>query len=185
MESATDDELIRRSDLGDESAFETLVRNHYQRIYRVSLSSLGNFADAQDVAQEVCEKLWLNLASFKRGTNFHGWLYTITLNTVRSFRRRPDNRRLNTDLDDLAEVLPDGSAIDAERVIVAKDMLARVLTTLSEREREAVLLVYAEGLKHGEAAVVMGCGETTVSGYVHSAKLKLAQPRHAEDGVSA
>ena len=51
---------------------------------------------------------------------------------------------------------------------------------LPPQQRDAVILVYAEGLTHGEAAKVMGCAEKTVSWHVHEglkrlrAKLKAA-----------
>ena len=43
----------------------------------------------------------------------------------------------------------------------------------TEKQREAVLLVYGEGLSHAEAADVMGSAEATVSWHVHEAKKRL------------
>jgi len=45
--------------------------------------------------------------------------------------------------------------------------------TLPEKQREAVLLVYGEGMSHAEAADVMGSAEATVSWHVHEAKKRL------------
>jgi RNA polymerase sigma-70 factor (ECF subfamily) len=44
---------------------------------------------------------------------------------------------------------------------------------LPDREKEALLLVFVEGLTHGETAAVMNCKESTVSWYIHEARKKL------------
>jgi RNA polymerase sigma-70 factor (ECF subfamily) len=44
---------------------------------------------------------------------------------------------------------------------------------LSPKQRDAVMLVYSEGLDHGEAAEVLGCSESTVSWHLHEARKRL------------
>ena len=45
--------------------------------------------------------------------------------------------------------------------------------TLPEKQRDAVLLVYAEELSHAAAAEIMGIKEATVSYHVHEARKTL------------
>ena len=44
---------------------------------------------------------------------------------------------------------------------------------LPDQQRDAVLLVYADGASHREAAQALGCAEATVSYHVHSARKRL------------
>ena len=44
---------------------------------------------------------------------------------------------------------------------------------LPDKQRDAVLLVYGEGLSHAAAADAMACAEATVSWHIHEAKKRL------------
>ena len=44
---------------------------------------------------------------------------------------------------------------------------------LPDKQRDAVLLVYGEGLSHAAAAEAMAISETTVSWHIHEAKKRL------------
>ena len=44
---------------------------------------------------------------------------------------------------------------------------------LPDKQRDAVLLVYGEGLSHAAAGDVMACAEATVSWHIHEAKKRL------------
>src|SRR5262249_3075896 len=53
-------------------------------------------ADAQDLVQEVLVKLVRELPTYERGEgqSFRGWLFRLTVNQCRDFRRRRANRAL-------------------------------------------------------------------------------------------
>ena len=42
-----------------------------------------------------------------------------------------------------------------------------------DKQRDAVLLIYGEGLSHAAAGEVLGCAETTISWHVHEARKRL------------
>ena len=46
---------------------------------------------------------------------------------------------------------------------------------LPDKQREAVTLVYGEGLSHAEAGIAMGCAEATVSYHLHAARKRLRE----------
>ena len=50
------------------------------------------------------------------------------------------------------------------------ERLWAAVRTLPDKQREAVLLVYGEGLSHAAAADAMSCAEATVSWHIHEAK---------------
>ena len=51
--------------------------------------------------------------------------------------------------------------------------ILKVVGELPDKLKEAMLLVYAEGMNHKEAAQIIGCAETTVSWRIFQAKRKL------------
>lgn len=159
--------LVARARDGDREAFAALVAAHYDTIFRVAYKWSGSRADAEDVAQEVCVKLATALRSFDGRSAFGSWLYRITLNAVRDLQRSQGRHRRRSDA--LALVSPDQAAPEQEAAVAGTE-LWRAVRALPEKQRDAVLLVYADEMSHAEAAAVMGCKETTVSWYIHEAR---------------
>ena len=61
---------------------------------------------------------------------------------------------------------------DTQKSIENRQQLDAV-RALPETEREAVWLVFAEGLTHKQAAEILGCAEGTISSRIHEARKKL------------
>lgn len=165
-----DDTLIARAIGGDRRAFAQLVERHYDFIFRTACKWCGKVSDAEDVAQDVCVKLASVLKSFDGRSAFTSWLYRVTLNAVRDMQRARTRRGRNVDR--YAEVAPDEYLPDQEDSAAAKELWDAV-RRLPDQQRDAVLLIYAEGMSHAEAGVIMGCKEATVSWHVHEAKKTL------------
>ena len=49
----TESDLIGRARQGDEAAYESLVKEHQQAVFRLAYLLLGDKHDAEDVAQET------------------------------------------------------------------------------------------------------------------------------------
>lgn len=166
----TDAKLIARAVGGDRRAFAQLVERHYDFIFRTACKWCGKASDAEDIAQDVCIKLATILKSFDNRSAFTSWLYRVTLNAVRDMQRSRARRGRNTDR--YAEVAPDEYLPEQEDSAAAKE-LWNAVRKLPDQQRDAVLLIYAEGMSHAEAGVIMGCKEATVSWHVHEAKKTL------------
>jgi len=165
-----DDALIAKAIGGDRRAFGLLVERHYDFIFRTACKWCGKVSDAEDVAQDVCVKLASILKSFDGRSAFTSWLYRVTLNAVRDMQRARSRRGRNVDR--YAVVAPDEYLPDQEDSAAAKE-LWNAVRELPGQQRDAVLLIYAEGMSHAEAGVIMGCKEATVSWHVHEAKKTL------------
>jgi len=162
--------LIALAQAGDRLAFGMLVEEHYDLIYRAAYKWSGARADAEDIAQEVCVKLATALRGFDGRSAFSTWLYRVTLNTVRDMQRAKGRRVRQVQA--LREVSPADHPPDQEDE-AATNELWRAVRNLPEKQRDAVLLVYAEDLTHAAAATIMGCKEATVSWHVFEAKRAL------------
>jgi len=164
-----DAELIERAQRGDREAFAQLVSLHYDFVHATAWRWSGGSADADDIAQEVCVKLGAAIRSFRGTSRFRTWLYTLTLNAARDHRRKLA-REEQTFRAYAAEPHQDAPSADDDEI--SSELWAAV-RALPERQCDAVLLVYGEGLSHSAAADVMGCSETTVSWQVHEARKRL------------
>lgn len=166
----SNNDLVRRAAGGDRAAFAALVGEHYDFMFRTAYKWCGNRADAEDVAQDVCVRLARALGSFDGRSAFTSWLYRVVLNAVRDRQRQGARRAKQADA--LREVSASDVAPDQESA-VAERQLWDAVRRLPEKQRDAMLLVYAEERSHAETAQIMGVKESTVSWYVHEAKKAL------------
>lgn len=166
----SDRELVGRARSGDRQAFGELVGRHYDFIHRVAWRWSGNRADAEDIAQEVCVRLGKAIRTFRGEGAFTTWLYAMTMNAARDLKRKTLRDSLKT------EAFGVHAAIAGEMPEESDDQAERLWTSvrrLPDKQREAVMLVYGEGMSHAQAADAMGLAEATVSWHVHEAKKRL------------
>ncbi|MBX3576996.1 MAG: RNA polymerase sigma factor [Rhizobiaceae bacterium] len=179
-ETESDGVLVAKAREGDRAAFGRLVERHYDFVFRVAWRWCGNKADAEDVAQEVCARLGRSIRGYRGGSAFTTWLYALTINAARDLRRKLARDAAKTEAFGV-HALISGEAVDAEPESHAEELWAAV-RELPDKQRDAVLLVYGEGLSHAGAAEVMGLAEPTVSWHIHEAKKRLkALVRRAGD----
>ena len=162
--------LVVRAQNGDGAAFGELIAAHYDLIHRAAWKWCGNRADAEDIAQDVCVKLGGAIAGFDHRSAFSSWVYRITLNAVRDMQRA--GRRRGRHVHAYAEVTPEDQPAEQEVAATSRQLWAAV-RALPDKQRDAVLLVYAEELSHAAAAEIMGIREATVSWHVHAARKTL------------
>ena len=173
--AASDEVLARAAAGGDEAAFTALIERHYARIHRLAWRWCGNATDAEDVAQDVCVKLGHAIRGWRAEAAFATWLYRIVYTTATDRLRARQRLRLvePSKMMTLVEAQPDTERAPSAEVHVLHGELWEEVRRLPEQQRDAVLLVYGEGMSHAEAAAVMGCSEKTVSWHLHEARRRL------------
>ncbi|MBK5570061.1 RNA polymerase sigma factor [Ensifer sp. 2YAB10] len=165
-----DAELVEKAVGGDRQAFGQLVERHYDFVLGVAWRWSGNVSDAEDIAQDVCLRLGAAIRGFRGTSRFRTWLYTLTLNAARDHRRRQvrDNSRMQAYASEQSTAARLEDPDEEQR-----EALWAAVRELPEKQCDAVLLVYAEGLSHAAAADVLGCSEATISWHVHEARKRL------------
>ena len=164
-------ELARQARAEDEAAFTEIVRRFSPRVFHVAHRFFRDRSQAEEAAQETFLKAFAQLKSFEGRGSMEGWLTRIATNTclnmLRSARRRPEV--VNSDLsDDETEFLETVSSqvgrqtLDAEQKVVAADLAARLLETLSPDDRLALTMIDGEGASVNEVAEVTGWSESKV-----------------------
>ena len=74
-------------------AFERLLYEYRDRVFRLACSLLGDEAAAEDAAQEIFLKIWKALPSFRGESSLSTWIYAIARNTCLTRRRIAADRR--------------------------------------------------------------------------------------------
>ena len=166
--------LIGRARDGDRDAFGRLVERHYDFIHRVAWRWAGNRADAEDIAQDVCVGLARRSAPIVAAAPSRPGSTRMTLNAARDLRRKSARDSVKMEAFGVHALVSGGEAYEPAADDPAERLWA-VVRTLPDKQREAVLLVYGEGMSHADAADVMGCAEATVSWHIHEAKKRLKQ----------
>lgn len=166
-----DKDLARRAAAGEVRAFHNLLDRHYTTMFRMAYRFCGHRENAEDITQMTCMKLAQSITQYRGESAFTTWLYTVVLNVYRDWLRSSGKKqRAESDIETAGAHLEDGE--NPEKKAMLSEQMER-LKNLPEAEFEAVILVFAEGLSHKEAAVVLGCAESTVSWRIHEARKKL------------
>jgi RNA polymerase sigma-70 factor (ECF subfamily) len=139
------------------------------RAFAISLS--GSVDRADDLVQDTLLRALANIHRFEPGTNLNAWLFTILRNLFHS-----EYRKRKREVEDA-----DGSY--AARLATAPEQNARLdfddlrlaLAKLSPDQREAVLLIGAEGFSYEEAAQICGTAVGTIKSRVNRARRRLAE----------
>ncbi|MBL8566745.1 MAG: sigma-70 family RNA polymerase sigma factor [Hyphomicrobiaceae bacterium] len=138
------------------------------RAFARSLS--GNPDRADDLVQEALVKAWQNRGTFAEGSNLKAWVFTILRNTFLSELRKRKNEVEDADgafANSLATVGNQASHMDLLDFRAAFE-------TLPADQREALILVGAEGFGYEEVALMCGCAVGTIKSRVNRARQKLA-----------
>lgn len=139
-------------------------------IRRISGVSL---ADAEDILQEVYIKVYKNLNSFDISLKFSSWIYRITRNHVISENRKKRHyQEFLLDEDDTGEN-KFISRIDLPKEIdnvLNQEMIAKVLTNMDEKYREALVLRFLEEMDYQEMADILKKPIGTVGTLINRAK---------------
>ena len=136
-----------------------------------AISLCGNVDRADDLVQEALTRAITRIDLFVPDTKLEAWLFTILRNHFYSEHRKR------------AREVPDTEGIyaatltalpDQEDKVAHKDLLA-ALQKLPREQREALLLVGAQGLSYEEAAHISCVAVGTIKSRVHRARANLAQ----------
>ena len=87
-DEAADEILVATAKMGDEEAFETLVKRYRPRIFALALRYTRVPEDAEDVVQQTFQKTFVYLNNFAGKSSFSTWLARIAINEALMFLRR-------------------------------------------------------------------------------------------------
>ncbi len=163
-------ELVRLAQNGTTAAFEELVRRHQHRVFAVVTRILRRREDVEDISQQVFMKAYVSIRRFDMRSAFSTWLYKIAVNECWDSLRKKKVRPLiyQSDLSE-EQVERLDSYANAERSpssqgaqVEARDLVERLLSGLSDEDRDILLLKEVEGLSVTEIAEIYDLNVNTV-----------------------
>ncbi len=150
----SDETLMLQAGAGSHDTCQELVRRYLGRIVAFAGRSLGDRTDAEDVAQEVFERLWIHARNWQSGrARLTTWLHRVALNLCldRLARRRERS---------LVDVVEPTDSKPSMIALMQQEDIGRLVKTelasLPDRQKIAITLCHYQGLRNIEAAEIMG-----------------------------
>lgn len=177
--------LVRAFQAGNKDAFDDLVLKHQHRVFNLCYRFLGDYQEANDLAQDTFVKVYQSLKRFRLESTFSTWLYRIAVNTSKNrlkslaykYKRktvslnspeRPENPAPAIEIRDETQ----SPMMELER----KERLTfiqKAIDTLPAEQKTIVVLSDIEGLSYDEIATVTGHKLGTVKSKLARARLDL------------
>lgn len=163
----TDEQLMTRIAQSDNQAFQELLYRYTQRVFNLAWRLCSDKTEAEDLTQEVFFKVWRNAGTWRPQAKLETWLYRILYNLFIDTRRQ---RKIEPEV--LSEDL--SSQEDSpEQTLMKKreeEEIQNVLTSLPDRQREALILCYYQGLKAKEAAEILSVSQGALESLLFRAR---------------
>jgi len=179
----SDPELVRRTLQGDTTAFGTLVERYKQVVYGVCVSLLGDFALAQDLAQDAFLKAFQHVHRLAMPERFGNWLCIIARNEcllyLRQVHATEASGRAFYDrvCSDQAHLVPVEQQQELQHQQDYHERLGvaalQALQTLSEKNRQVLTLYYLSGYSLKELGTLLGISPATAKMRLHRARQHL------------
>ncbi len=177
----TESEFIAGLRASDPQAYEMLIEQYADMVYRVAYRILQNEYDAEDALQETFLTVYRRIDNFRGDAKFSSWLYrvatNVTLDIIRAKQRKQGEQTpIDTLTNDDEHLLVDEITPLPEQVLLQKEAAAelqRGLATLSPKLRTAFVLFELEGLSIRETAQALEISESATKLRVHRARLEL------------
>ncbi len=164
-----DFDVIQRVLAGETAAFDVLVRQYQQEIYRLTYRMTRNVEDARDLAQEAFVQAYRSLGTFRGQSRFSTWLYRIVMNLCLTHLKsvaRQDPAQVDGNLAD--------QRADSLMALLMDERgraLAKAIAALPSQQKATLTLRVHQGLSHKEIAEVLDCSEGTAkANYFHAVR---------------
>jgi RNA polymerase sigma-70 factor, ECF subfamily len=167
----SDDTLMCRFQAGDEASYRRLLERYQDRIVNFIYRIVSDPDAAQDLAQEVFIKIYMNAGRYLPGSQFAPWLYRIATNlAINEVRRKKrwrflsiddhgeDDGRPPFDLPDESEASPEEKVSKMETSLIVEKALAKVPL----KYRTLLILREIEGYDYEDIGKILNLPRGTV-----------------------
>ncbi|HEY3283670.1 MAG TPA: sigma-70 family RNA polymerase sigma factor [Armatimonadota bacterium] len=179
--------LVDAAQGGDRQAFDRLVKQYQDRIYRLMIRACHHPQDAEEVAIEALARAYERLEQFEGRSSFATWLGRIATNLC--LRRREKAELPSVSLEELSRESeergsaaprdetpsPEQLALQAEMRRVLRDAVA----SLPEPDRSVVILRDIEDRPASEVSAATGLTVPAVKSRLHRARNRLREQLNA------
>lgn len=152
-------------------AFEQLVREQSQNVYRNVRRLVLDHDDANDVVQNVFLKAWLALDTFRGDSQLSTWLYRIAVNESLTFlSKQKRDQQISIDDTDVALTLRSDAYFDGDET---QARLQAAVAALPDKQRAVFNLKYFEEMKYEEISQILNTSVGALKASYHFAVQKI------------
>ncbi len=159
---------------GSATSFEEFFEAERVRLYKVLFAITGSRHEAEDISQDAFLRVWERWERVGGMDDPAGYLHRTAMNV---FRDR--YRRLVLGMKRAIRISPPPDAYEA---VEARSVAARVLGSLTPRQRAAIVLTEALGYSAEEAGKLLGIKGSTVRALHFQARSALKDSMETIDG---
>lgn len=168
--------LVVQARQGDGPAWEALMTQHQEAVFRLAYLLLGDADEAQDVAQEAFIRAFQALHRFDVARPLRPWLLRITANLA--YNRRRALGRYWAAMQRLLRAAPESLTPDlseAQASVGDAQILWQAVKRLNRTDQEIIYLRYFLELSVAETAEAVGIAPGTVKSRLSRAVDRLRQ----------
>jgi RNA polymerase sigma-70 factor (ECF subfamily) len=171
--SESDARLVENVRLGDQSAFEQLVKRYEGRLINVLLRFVRDRELARDLSQETFLRVYERIDQFDPSRRFGPWLFRVGVNLALDFMRKR-KRRVWPSLfsDSRADRAPDPAVADPRVRLDLEQEVRHVLESIPEKYRTVLILRDLENFSSSEIAAILHRKEATIRWRLAEARLR-------------
>ncbi len=149
--------------MASEKEFTNLIEQNRGIIFKVIRLYVHHEEDERDLFQEILFQAWRSFPQFKGDSKFSTWLYRVALNTVLTFKRRPQLVVPHEDLSLLKT--SSGDKIQSEE----SEALYIAICELNEIDR-MIITLHLDGYENEEIAEISGLTKNNTAVKLHRIK---------------
>ena len=158
--------------------FETFVRRYQSMVFSVAARIVGNFADAEDISQEVFIKAFDRFGDLQQSKTAGGWLKTVATNlSINHLNRYRARWRFFSEQDDPPEIV-----VAPEAGTGRQEALELAIRKLPDAQRVPLVLFHFQEMSYDEIASKLGISLAKVKTDIHRGRetLRKLVPRRDE-----
>jgi len=175
----TEQELVEGIKNKNEKAFSELVQMHQKQVINTCFGFLGNYEDAQDVAQNVFIKVYESAHSFRKESKISTWIYRIAVNESLNYKKRLSRKNFLKYFDFLNQnnkIENNSNLIVSEAIFELEEknsVINKALDKLPENQRIAFTLHKYDDIPYQQISEIMNISNSAVESLIFRAKQNL------------
>lgn len=148
--------------------FEEIYKTYYERIYRLCMGYVNDYALAQDLVQDTFIIVWKQLPKFRNESSIGTWIFRIASNhCLRQIEKEKRLPKTELPIQLKEEETP-------ESIEPQIKLLYEFISELPEMDR-IIISLELEDIKQAEIAKIVGLSEGNIRVKIHRIKEKLTK----------
>jgi RNA polymerase sigma factor (sigma-70 family) len=176
----SDQELMKCCRQGNSDCFSELYMRYHKAVFNSILRLIQDFAQAEDLLQEVFILLYQDIMKDIQIEHFGGFSKRVAVNKTIRFLRQNKYMLL---FEDGYENVAEEQAEDEDLFEFRVEEVKKAISSLPDGYRTVVNLYLMEGLSHEEIAELLGVSQVTVRTQYHRAKKKIVSSVTKGDSI--